>query len=161
MFKIKHTRTADCVVAGYRVHKKRPDAVGSLLLGLHDDTGALRPVGVVGAFPMARRVEMFAELQPLVTDFAEHPWNWAAEMVATQRPAVGSRWNPTKELSFVPLRPERVVEVRYDSMEGPRFRHTAQFMRWRQDRTPASCDYDQLEQPVPFDVTEILRGNIA
>jgi len=162
MVKIKHQRTADCVVAGYRVHKSGPDAVGSLLLGLHDDAGALAPVGVIGAFPMARRRALLTELQPLVTDFASHPWNWAAEMVAArERGAQGSRWNPTKDLSFVPLRPERVVEVRYDHMEGARFRHTAQFVRWRPDRDPASCDYAQLEQPAGFDLADILAGRVT
>jgi ATP-dependent DNA ligase len=158
MFKVKHTRTADCVVAGYRVHTSRPDAIGSLLLGLHDHSGTLKPVGVVGAFPMARRLELFSALQPLVVDFADHPWNWAAEIVGARPRPEGSRWNPTKDLSFVPLRPERVVEVRYDHMEGPRFRHTAQFVRWRPDRDPASCGYDQIAQPAPFDVTEVLAG---
>lgn len=159
MVKIKHRRTADCVVAGYRVHKSGPGAIGSLLLGLHDDAGRLAPVGVIGAFPMTRRRELLAELQPLVTDFAGHPWNWAAEMVAAQpRRGEGSRWNPTKDLSFVPLRPERVVEVRYDHMEGARFRHTAQFVRWRPDRDPASCGYAQLEQPARFDLADILTG---
>jgi ATP-dependent DNA ligase len=159
MVKIKHRRTADCVVAGYRVHKSGPGAIGSLLLGLHDDAGRLAPVGVIGAFPMTRRQELLAELQPLVTDFAGHPWNWAAEMVAAQpRRGEGSRWNPTKDLSFVPLRPERVVEVRYDHMEGARFRHTAQFVRWRPDRDPASCGYAQLEQPARFDLADILTG---
>ncbi len=159
MVKIKHRRTADCVVAGYRVHKSGPGAIGSLLLGLHDDAGRLAPVGVIGAFPMTRRQELLAELQPLVTDFAGHPWNWAAEMVAAQpRRGEGSRWNRTKDLSFVPLRPERVVEVRYDHMEGARFRHTAQFVRWRPDRDPASCGYAQLEQPARFDLADILTG---
>jgi ATP-dependent DNA ligase len=170
MTKIKHERTADCVVAGYRVHKTRQDAIGSLLLGLYNDAGTLTPVGVVGAFPMARRMQLFAELQPLVVDFADHPWQWAAEMAAAQRNIDGSRWNPTKDLSFVPLRPERVVEVRYDYMEGfrlrhtihgVRFRHTAQFVRWRPDRDPASCDYDQLAEPVPFDVAEVLAGRVT
>lgn len=159
MVKIKHRRTADCVVAGYRVHKSGPGAIGSLLLGLHDDAGRLAPVGVIGAFPMTRRRALLTELQPLVTDFAGHPWNWAAEMAAAQaRRGEGSRWNPTKDLSFVPLRPERVVEVRYDHMEGARFRHTAQFVRWRPDRDPASCGYAQLEQPAGFDLADILTG---
>ena len=150
MTKIKHVRTADCVVAGYRVHKSGEDAIGSLLLGLYvdeaaplsqwdDRTGGLAPVGVIGAFPMARRRELFAELQPLVVDVAEHPWSWAAEM--RQAPEGGSRWNPKKDLSFVPLRPERVVEVRYDYLEGARFRHPPQFVRWRPDRDPATCGY--------------------
>lgn len=173
MRKIKHQRTADCVVAGYRVHKSGPDAVGSLLLGLHDDGdspasawshlfGGLMPVGVVGAFPMARRRELLTELQPLVIPFAEHPWYEAErEMAARGGQRQASRWNPDKELSFVPLRPRRVVEVRYDHLEGPRFRHTAQFVRWRPDRDPASCGYAQLEQPARFDLTDVLAGRVT
>src|SRR5687768_2313046 len=165
MTKIKHVRTADCVVAGYRAHKSAPAAIGSLLLGLyvdeaappsqwHDRTSGLAPVGVIGAFPMARRRELLAELQPLVVDVAEHPWRWAAE--SGHAPEGGSRWNPNKDLSFVPLRPERVVEVRYDYLEGARFRHPPQFVRWRPDREPASCGYAQLEQPTPFELADVL-----
>ncbi len=158
MFKIKHERTADCVVAGYRVHKSGPDAIGSLLLGLFTDAGDLASVGVVGAFPMARRRELFTELQPLVTTFEQHPWNWAHQEAGTRTPrkAEVSRWNAGKDLSFVPLRPERVAEVRYDHMEGPRFRHTTQFVRWRPDRDPRSCTYAQLEEPVSFNLAGIL-----
>jgi ATP-dependent DNA ligase len=158
MFKIKHERTADCVVAGYRLHKSGDDAIGSLLLGLYDDSGRLASVGVVGAFPMARRRELFTELQPLVTSFEGHPWNWAAPQPGVRHPRESetSRWNAGKDLSFVPLRPERVVEVRYEHMEGTRFRHTAQFARWRPDRDPASCGFAQLEEPVKFDLGEIL-----
>jgi len=160
MFKIKHRRTADCVVAGYRLHKSGDDAVGSLLLGLYDTDGALASVGVIGAFPMARRRALLAELQPLVTTFDEHPWNWAAhaDPDVVRRHGGGSRWNAGKDLSFVPLRPERVVEVRYDHMEGRRFRHMAQFNRWRPDRTPRSCTFDQLEQPVSFSLDDIGPG---
>ncbi len=160
MFKIKHERTADCVVAGYRVHKSGPDALGSLMLGLYTNEGVLNSVGVVGAFPMARRRELLSELQPLVTDFDRHPWNWAAHEAGerTPRKGEGSRWNAGKDLSFVPLRPERVVEVRYDHMEGERFRHTAQFNRWRPDRTPESCTYEQLEQPITFRLDQIVPG---
>ena len=104
---------------------------------------------------MARRRELFAELQPLVCDFEGHPWNWAREHVSAQA-AFGSRWNPGKSLSFVPLRPERVLEVRYDHMEGSRFRHPPQFVRWRPDRDPESCGYAQLERPVDLDVAQIL-----
>jgi ATP-dependent DNA ligase len=158
MFKVKHERTADCVVAGYRLHKSGPDALGSLLLGLYTDTGELASVGVVGAFPMATRRELLKELQPLVTTFDDHPWDWARqeEGVRTPREGETSRWNAGKDLSFIPLRPERVAEVRYDHMEGPRFRHTAQFVRWRPDRDPRSCTYAQLEEPISFDLTEIL-----
>jgi ATP-dependent DNA ligase len=160
MFKIKHERTADCVVAGYRLHKSGDDAIGSLLLGLYDDNAKLASIGVIGAFPMARRKELFTELQPLVTSFDGHPWNWAApaEGVRNPRAAEGSRWNASKDLSFVPLRPERVVEVRYDHMEGTRFRHTAQFVRWRPDRDPASCGFSQLDEPVSFNLADILAG---
>jgi ATP-dependent DNA ligase len=158
MFKIKHTRTADCVVAGYRVHKSSDHAIGSLLLGLYDDRGVLVSVGVVGAFPMARRRELFTELRPWVTTFDEHPWAWAKheEGERTPRKSETSRWNAGKDLSFIPLRPERVVEVRYDYMEGMRFRHTTQFQRWREDRDPTSCTYEQLEHPVNFDLAEVL-----
>jgi ATP-dependent DNA ligase len=158
MFKIKHERTADCVVAGYRVHKSGPDAIGSLLLGLYDDVGRLASVGVVGAFPMAMRRQLFTEVQPLVTTFDGHPWNWAGEFAGVRNPreAEGSRWNAGKDLSFVPLRPERVAEVRYEHMEGTRFRHTAQWVRWRDDRDPTSCRFDQLEEPVKFNLAEIL-----
>jgi ATP-dependent DNA ligase len=160
-------RTADCVVAGYRVHKSATDAIGSLLLGLYVDDAApasqwndrmsgLAPVGVIGAFPLARRRELFSELQPLVVDVADHPWSWAAKM--ERAPEGGSRWNPGKDLSFVPLRPERVVEVRYDYMEGARFRHPPQFVRWRPDRDATSCGFAQLERPAPFDLADVLAG---
>jgi ATP-dependent DNA ligase len=160
MFKVKHERTADCVVAGYRVHKSGDGAIGSLLLGLYKDDGQLASVGVIGAFPMATRQQLFTELQPLVTTFDDHPWNWAAHISGDRTPRrnEGSRWNAGKDLSFVPLRPERVVEVRYDHMEGERFRHTAQFNRWRPDRDPRSCTYDQLEKPVTFSLNDIVPG---
>lgn len=160
MFKVKHERTADCVVAGYRVHKSGDDAIGSLLLGLYQDDGQLASVGVIGAFPMAERRRLFTELQALVTGFDGHPWNWAAHEAGerTPRKNEGSRWNAGKDLSFVPLRPERVVEVRYDHMEGARFRHTAQFNRWRPDRDPRSCTYEQLEQPLNFSLGDIVPG---
>jgi ATP-dependent DNA ligase len=170
MAKIKHVRTADCVVAGYRVHKSGPGAIGSLLLGLYGDPGipargwtehfgGLAPVGVTAAFAAARRRELFEELQPLVCDFADHPWQWAAGRAPEGRDA--SRWNPGKDLSFVPLRPERVAEVRYDYMEGVRFRHPAQFLRWRPDRDPRSCDYAQLEQPAEVDLADVLSGRLV
>ncbi|GFG53931.1 ATP-dependent DNA ligase [Mycolicibacterium agri] len=160
MFKVKHERTADCVVAGYRLHKSGADAVGSLLLGLYKEDGTLASVGVIGAFPMATRRQLLTELQPLVTTFDEHPWNWAAHFAGERTPRrnEGSRWNAGKDLSFVPLRPERVVEVHYDHMEGERFRHTAQFNRWRPDRDPRSCTYEQLEQPVTYKLGDIVPG---
>ena len=160
MFKIKHQRTADCVVAGYRVHKSGPDSIGSLLLGLYKDSGELASVGVIGAFPAARRKELFTELQPLVTTFDDHPWAWAKQEEGTRTPRSSefSRWNAKKDLSFIPLRPELVVEVRYEHMEGDRFRHTAQFLRWRPDRDPRSCTYEQLEEPVRYDLADILSA---
>jgi len=158
MFKIKHVRTADCVVAGYRVHKTDANAIGSLLLGLYKDDGDLANVGVVGAFPMAQRRRLFEELQPFVTQFDDHPWNWGQEEMGTRTPRHSefSRWSAGKDLTFTPLRPERVVEVKYDHMEGERFRHTGQFVRWRPDRDPRSCTYDQLDEPVKYDLAEIL-----
>ena len=159
MFKVKHERTADCVVAGYRTHKSGDDAIGSLLLGLYIGD-ELMSVGVIGAFPMARRRELVDELAPYVeADLSRHPWGeWAdQEAHRTGRmPGAVSRWSAGKDLSFVPLRPELVVEVAYDHMEGERFRHTAQFRRWRPDRTPESCTYEQLEAPAGLDLDEIL-----
>ncbi|MDT4994851.1 MAG: hypothetical protein QOH97_4743 [Actinoplanes sp.] len=160
MTKIKHKRTADCVVAGYRVHKSADNRIGSLLLGLYDEREVLVSVGVIGSFPMTVRAELFTEMQELVTTFEGHPWNWAAHEQGERTPRKNevSRWNNGKDLSFVPLRPERVVEVRYDYMEGIRFRHTAQFERWRPDRDPRSCSYLQLERPVSFDLAEVLTS---
>ena len=117
---------------------------------------------MIGAFPLERRRELFTELQPLVTGFEGHPWDWGAWQreadPRTWRGSNTSRWNPGKELSFTPLRPERVVEVRYDHLEGRRFRHTAQFVRWRPDRDPRSCTYEQLEEVVTYDLADILRA---
>ncbi len=162
MFKIKHERTADVVVAGYRLHKSGP-VVGSLLLGLYDDGGRLQHVGVSAAFPMKRRAELIEELEPLrMDDVSGHPWAaWADEAAheSARLPGAPSRWSGRKDLSWVPLRPERVAEVAYDHMEnGQRFRHTARFRRWRPDRTPVSCTYAQLEEPVRYDLAEILGG---
>ncbi|MFD5378122.1 ATP-dependent DNA ligase [Streptomyces griseoincarnatus] len=162
MFKIKHERTADVVVAGYRLHKSGP-VVGSLLLGLYDAQGALQHVGVSAAFPMKRRAELVEELEPLrMEDVSDHPWAaWADEAAhaSARLPGAPSRWTGKKDLSWVPLRPERVAEVAYDHMEnGQRFRHTARFRRWRPDRTPESCTYTQLEEPVRYDLAEILGG---
>lgn len=157
MVKVKHERTADCVVAGYRLHTSGPDAVGSLLLGLYTDDGVLASVGVAGAFTMAYRRQLLTELAPLVTDLEGHPWG-AAATGRTPREAEHSRWAAGRDLSFVPLRPELVVEVAYDHLEGDRFRHTAQLRRWRPDRTPESCTYAQLEEPVSYDLAEVLAG---
>ncbi|HEX6196815.1 MAG TPA: ATP-dependent DNA ligase [Jiangellaceae bacterium] len=160
MMKIKHDRTADCVVAGFRWHKSGP-VVGSLLLGLYDEDGQLQHVGVSAAFSAQRRKELLDELEPYRTDdLAGHPWGeWAlAEAHAEGRlPGAVSRWNAKKDLSWEPLRPELVVEVAYDHMQGTRFRHTAQFRRWRTDRDPKSCTYDQLEEPVNYDLADVLR----
>ncbi|MFI1620456.1 ATP-dependent DNA ligase [Streptomyces lydicus] len=162
LYKIKHARTADCVVAGYRLHKSGP-VVGSLLLGLHDAEGQLQHVGVCASFPMARRRTLVEELEPLrLDDVTEHPWGaWADEAAHASRrmPGGPSRWSGGKDLSWVPLRPERVCEVAYDHMEGDRFRHTAQFRHWRPDRTPESCTYDQLEEPVGYDLGELLHAD--
>ena len=160
MFKIKHERTADVVVAGYRLHKSGP-VVGSLLLGLYDDRGALQHVGVSAAFTMKRRAELVEELEPLrLDDVTGHPWAAWSEEAAHEKarlPGAPSRWSGRKDLSWVPLRPDRVAEVAYDHMEnGQRFRHTARFRRWRPDRTPESCTYAQLEEPVRYDLAEIL-----
>jgi ATP-dependent DNA ligase len=161
MFKIKHERTADCVVAGFRWHKSG-GVIGSLLLGLYDDEGALQHVGVSASFPMARRAELVTELEPYrMDDVSGHPWAaWAeAEAQAGGRlPGAVSRWNAKKDLSWEALRPELVVEVAYDHMEGTRFRHTAQFRRWRPDRDPRSCTYEQIDQPVRFDLAEVLEA---
>ncbi len=165
MFKIKHTRTADCVLAGFRWHKTSTEAqplVGSLLLGLYNAEHKLQHVGVVGAFTAKRRAELVTELEPLLLgDGDEHPWSQWADAQAHQGqrlPGNVSRWNATKDLSFVPLRPERVLEVKYEHMEGTRFRHLAHFLRWREDRTPESCTYEQLEQPVTFALDDIVPG---
>jgi ATP-dependent DNA ligase len=155
MKKVKHVRTADCVVAGYRWHKSGP-VVGSLMLGLYDDEGNLNHVGVAASFPMARRATLVEELAPFVTTDEGHPWQgaWAVEQNPMKN--AGSRWNNGKDLSFVALRPELVVEVGYDHMEGRRFRHTTQFKRWRPDRSPESCTYAQLEVPVTYDLSAVL-----
>lgn len=161
MVKVKHERTADCVVAGLRLHKSGP-VVGSLLLGLYDDAGRLQHVGVSASFPMARRKALMEELEPLRMESVEgHPWQeWGSEeaQAADRLPGGPSRWTGKKDLSWLPLRPERVVEVAYDHMQGDRFRHTAQFRRWRPDREPASCTYAQLEEPVRYDLAEVLGG---
>ncbi len=161
MFKIKHERTADVVVAGYRLHKKstpEKPLLGSLLLGLYAD-GKLQHIGVSASFTETRRAELLEELKPLECDFADHPWGeWSEWAIANpdRVPGTQSRWSTGKDLSFTPLRPDRVLEVGYDHMEGRRFRHTAQFKRWRIDRDPESCGYEQLEEPVSYDLDRIL-----
>jgi ATP-dependent DNA ligase len=177
MFKIKHSRTADAVVAGFRWHKSGP-VIGSLLLGLYDEEGNLHHVGVSASFPMARRAELVEELAPYRENAAEtHPWQWGQAPVgasfdplkptaevadpvgaAARLPGGVSRWTGKKDLSWIPLRPELVVEVGYDAMEGDRFRHTAQFKRWRPDREPRSCTYEQVDRPSRVDVDAVLDG---
>ena len=155
MLKIKHARTADCVVGAFRWHKSGP-VVGSLVLGLHDEQGRLQHVGVAASFPMARRASLVAELEPYrLPEDEPHPW--LGDAMSERAPGgEPSRWNRDKDMSFVPLRPELVVEVAYDHMEGARFRHTAQFRSWRPDRDAASCTYEQLQRPVRFDLAEVL-----
>lgn len=165
MFKVKHLRTADCVVGGFRWHKSGA-IVGSLVLGLYDapaeEGGQLQHVGVAGSFPMTRREQLVAELEPYrLADGDEHPWQGEVTSERAPTSSAGSRWNRDRDLSFVPLRPELVVEVAYDHMEGPRFRHTAQFRHFRPDRDPRSCTYAQLERPVRFDLGGVLRGGPA
>jgi len=153
MVKVKHARTADCVVAGFRWHKSGP-VVGSLLLGLYKPDGFLHPVGVIGAFPMKQREALVEELAPLRVD-AEvgHPW---AEWQGGDTPNSGSRWNAKKDHSFELLRCERVVEIRYDQLQGARLRHAGQFNRWRPDRDPSSCTYEQLEVIVPEELSSVF-----
>jgi ATP-dependent DNA ligase len=163
MAKYKHGRTADCVVAGLRWHadSEPGQAVGSLLLGLFDEHGVLHHVGVVGAFPVARRRELAGELAELITE-GEHPWLGEAVTEGQRLPGGITRWRST-EHSWVPLRPERVVEVAYEHTEGghpARFRHTAQFSRWRPDRTPGSCGYSQLEEPARYDLDAVFSGEV-
>jgi len=161
MTKVKHVRTADCVVAGFRWHKSGP-IVGSLLLGLYDH-GVLQHIGVAASFPMARRAELVEELAPYRAEALDgHPWQeWANAQVQengeNRMPGAVSRWNAKKDLSWVPLRPELVVEIKYDQLEGRRLRHTGQFLRWRPDREPLSCTYDQLDVPVHYDLAEVLE----
>jgi ATP-dependent DNA ligase len=171
MIKVKHERTADCVVAGFRWHKKGAGTlVGSLLLGLYDDEHTLHHVGVTAAFSNAVRAQLVTELAPLREHALDnHPWrDWAeAQEEATAReqrlPGATSRWNRGKDLSWEPLRPERVCEVAYDHMQGTRFRHAAQFVRWRPDKRPDDCRYDQLEVTPPYELERVFgaRGGRA
>jgi ATP-dependent DNA ligase len=168
MLKIKHLRTADCVVAGFRWHKVGVGTVGSLLLGLYDDAGTLNHVGITATFTMERRRELAKELEPLRENAMEgHPWaswaEWAAEHEERgQRvPGATSRWNRGRDLSWEPLRLERVVEVAYDHLQGDRFRHGTTFQRWRPDKQPSDCRYDQLEETVPFELSRIFGSETA
>jgi ATP-dependent DNA ligase len=166
MVKVKHERTADCVVAGFRWHRASPEgtAIGSLMLGLYGENDVLQHVGVCGAFSAVRRRELIAELEPYRTDEGAHPWGPAgapdtdAGRQEDRRPGGVTRWNAGKDLTWVPLRPELVCEVAYDHMEGGRFRHTAQFRHWRPDRDPLSCTYEQLDRPVNFDLADVLSS---
>ena len=166
MLKIKHQRTADCVVAGFRWHKNGPGThVGSLLLGLFDDAGSLHHVGITSSFSWDRRAELVTELEPLRENALEgHPWGewaeWAsagaADASGQRLPGATSRWNRGKDLSWEPLRAERVVEVAYDHLQGDRFRHATTFLRWRTDKQPKDCRYDQLEVVTPYELKKIF-----
>ena len=161
MIKVKHARTADCVVAGFRWHKAgKNELVGSLLLGLYDDHGKLQHVGVTSSFTMARRKELAQELEPLrARAMAAHPWReWAAPEGSeiSRMPGGQSRWSAGKDLSWEPLRIERVCEVKYDHMQGDRFRHAAVFLRWRPDKPPRDCRYDQLEVTPAYELEKVF-----
>jgi ATP-dependent DNA ligase len=159
MYKIKHSRTADCVVAGFRWYRDKQEAVGSLLLGLYDESGVLHHVGVTSAFTMQTRKDLVDELAPLRRNAIEnHPWReWAqATDESTRMPGAQSRWSAGKDLSWEPLRPERVCEVKYDHLQGDRFRHAAVFLRWRDDKPPQDCRYDQLEVATPFELANVF-----
>ncbi|MGF1467292.1 MAG: ATP-dependent DNA ligase [Sandaracinaceae bacterium] len=163
MLKVKPFRTCDCVVAGFRWHKKGPGTlVGSLLLGLYDGHGQLQHVGITSTFTMKRRAELLEEIAPLRENALEgHPWaGWATagDATAERRPGMKSRWNADKDLSWEPLRPERVVEVRFDHLQGSRFRHATTFHRWRPDKDPTTCGYDQIEVTPPYDLQRIFRS---
>ena len=161
MIKIKHARTAECVVAGFRWHKSGKDAIGSLLLGLYDDNGVLQHVGVTSSFTMAMRKQLVKELAPLRKNaMDDHPWReWGgAAAEASRMPGGQSRWSAGKDLSWEPLRVERVCEVKYDHMQGDRFRHAAIFLRWRPDKPPEDCRYDQLEVTKPYELVRIFSS---
>jgi ATP-dependent DNA ligase len=162
MIKVKHARTAECVVAGFRWHKDGKDRrVGSLLLGLYDQTGRLQHVGVTSAFSMVTREALVTELAPLRRNaIKDHPWReWAeASGDMTRMPGGQSRWSAGKDLSWEPLRPERVCEVKYDHMQGDRFRHAAIFLRWRPDKPPEDCTYDQLEVTTPYELAKVFKA---
>src|SRR3954465_6965536 len=159
MIKVKHARTADCVVAGFRWYKTGKDAVGSLLLGLYDDANVLQHVGVTSSFSMATRKQLAKELAPLRKNaMTDHPWrDWAGAAAESSRmPGAQSRWSAGKDLSWEPLRIERVCEVKYDHLQGDRFRHAAIFLRWRPDKPPEDCTYEQLEVTAPFELAKVF-----
>jgi ATP-dependent DNA ligase len=157
MVKVKHQRTADCVVAGFRTHKDGA-GVGSLLLGLFDRSGTLHHVGVASGFSVARRRELVTELEPYRKNaLQDHPWaGWAEAQTAGRAPGGGNRWNAGKDMTWEPLRAEAVCEVSYDHLQQDRFRHATSFVRWRPDRDPASCTYGQLDTPVPMELNEVF-----
>lgn len=163
MLKIKHARTADCVVAGFRWHKQGEGIVGSLLLGLYDDGGTLHHVGVTSSFTMPKRRDLATELEPLRDGaLAAHPWRaWTSAEAhhGTRMPGGASRWNAGKDLSWEPLRLERVCEVKYDHLQGDRFRHAATFLRWRADKPPTACRYDQLETTAPYELQKVFGAS--
>jgi ATP-dependent DNA ligase len=159
MFKIKHVRSADCVVAGFRWHKSgKGTLVGSLLLGLYDEQGVLHHVGVTSSFTMVARKQLVDELAPLREGaFEAHPWReWARGSEDTRMPGGQSRWSAGKDLSWEPLRIERVCEVKYDHLQRTRFRHAATFLRWRPDKPPSECRYDQLEVTTPYELAKVF-----
>jgi ATP-dependent DNA ligase len=162
MIKVKHVRSADCVVAGFRWHKAGKDVVGSLLLGLYDERGVLQHVGVTSSFTMTRRKQLATELAPLRTEALEgHPWRAWAEAGAgegNRMPGAQSRWSAGKDLSWEPLRIERVCEVKYDHLQGSRFRHAAVFLRWRPDKQPRDCRYDQLEVTPAYELAKVFSS---
>jgi ATP-dependent DNA ligase len=161
MVKVKHQRTADCAVGGFRWHKHGPGtAVGSLLLGLYDERGTLHHVGVCSSFGVATQARLAAELAPLREGaLADHPWREWQEAAGDQRlPGATSRWNRGKDLSWEPVRVERVCEVAYDHLQGDRFRHATHFLRWRPDKRPEDCRYDQLERTPPEELAKIFGG---
>jgi ATP-dependent DNA ligase len=163
MVKIKHRRTADCVAGGFRYASAGKSAIGSLLLGLYDDEGKLHHVGICASFKREVRKELAVELEPLREGAREsHPWREWADWSGEQRmPGATSRWNRGKDLSWEPLRPDLVCEVAYDHMQGTRFRHAAHFVRWRPDKRPQDCRYDQLEVTPPAEISEIFRARSA
>jgi len=165
MMKVKHQRTVECAVGGFRFHKDG-EGVGSLMLGLFDDAGTMHHVGVATSFSVARRKELLDELAPYRTELdqlGDHPWAAWAQAEAHQEgkrlPGAGNRWNAGKDMSWTPLKLGLVAEVAYDGMQGDRFRHATQLVRWRPDREPQSCHYDQLDRPVPELLEKVFRGD--
>jgi len=171
MFKIKHVRSAECVVAGFRWYKETRDAVGSLLLGLYNDAGVLQHVGVTSAFTMEMRRQLADELEHLRKNaLDDHPWrDWAStggdaanampgeSQDARRMPGARSRWNAGKDQSWEPVRPERVCEVKYDHLQGDRFRHASTFRHWRTDKAPEACTFEQFTASVPYELMKVFE----